>query len=192
MDDEKLLRLLHKDPNTGMEKLIEIYAGLVYAVITRAIPDSCSFTSELESCVADVFSEFYCNLSKYDPRLSSIKTYLCVIARNNAIDLLRKNDKLKSNISLDTEDLVLTLPGSMSAEDTLLKKETRREILQAINAMGEPDRSILLRKFYFLQPSKQIAADLGLTSSNVDTRTHRALHKLRRLFEVRTNEKNSL
>lgn len=182
MDDQKLLRLLHKDPNAGMEKLIETYAGLVYAVVTRAIPDPCDFTSELEGCVADVFSEFYCNLDKYDPRLSSIKTYLCVIARNNAIDLLRRNDKFKAHTPMDAEDIVFQLTDSASAEEALLEKELRREVLQAVRDLGEPDSSILLRKFFYLQPSKQIADELGLTVSNVDTRTHRALHKLRKLF----------
>ena len=30
MEDNKLLRLLHKDPNAGMEQLMNQYTGLVY------------------------------------------------------------------------------------------------------------------------------------------------------------------
>ena len=179
MDDRKLLRLLRKDPNAGMEKLIETYAGLVYAVVARSIPDPCDFASELEACVSDVFSEFYCTLHTYDPSLSSIKTWLCVLARNNAVDLLRKH---RVFLSLDDEDVLFQLPGGASAEEIILEKESRRALLQAIHDLGEPDRTILLRKFYYRQPSKRIADELGMTVSNVDTRTHRAIAKLRKMI----------
>ena len=33
MEDKKLLRLLHKDPNAGMEQLLNQYTGLVYTVV---------------------------------------------------------------------------------------------------------------------------------------------------------------
>ena len=33
MDDVKLLKLLRKDPNRGIEFIMDEYAGLVYAVV---------------------------------------------------------------------------------------------------------------------------------------------------------------
>ena len=93
MEDTKLLRLLHKDPNAGMEQLMNQYAGLVYAVVKGRLADSLYVSSDIEDCVADTFSEFYIDLQKYDPKKSSIRSYLCVLARNNATDLLRKRKK---------------------------------------------------------------------------------------------------
>lgn len=180
MDEAKLLQLLRKNPNTGMKKLMDTYAGLVYAVITRVLPNPGDFASEMEGCVADVFSEFYCELDKYDPNKSSIKTYLCIIARNNAVDLLRRNEKCFGQVSLDDENAVITFIEIENPEDTVHEKQLRRQLLEEIKALGEPDSTILLRKFYYRQSSKDIARDLGLTVSNVDTRTHRALAKLRK------------
>ena len=48
--------------------------------------------------------------------------------------------------------------------------------------MGSPDAQILIRKYYFGQGSKEIAGELGLSVSDVDTRTHRAMEKLRNKF----------
>ena len=93
MEDTKLLRLLHKDPNAGMEQLMNQYAGLVYAVVRGRLADSLYVSSDIEDCVADTFSEFFLDLQKYDPKISSIRSYLCVLARNNATDLLRKRKK---------------------------------------------------------------------------------------------------
>lgn len=180
MDERKLLQLLHKDPNTGIQKLMDAYAGLVYAVIARALPNPEDFASEMEGCVADVFSEFYCELHKYDPQKSSIKTYLCVMARNNAIDLLRRNEKRIGQLSLDDENAVISVPEEANPEDAMQEKQLRQRLVQLIKDLGEPDSTILLRKFYYRQPSKEIARDLGMTVSTVDTRTHRALAKLRK------------
>ena len=73
MEDTKLLRLLHKDPNAGMEQLMNQYAGLVYAVVRGRLADSLYVSSDIEDCVADTFSEFYTDLQKYDPKKSSIR-----------------------------------------------------------------------------------------------------------------------
>ena len=53
------------------------------------------------------------------------------------------------------------------------------ELIKEVKALGEPDSEILMRKFYFSQSSKEIAEELNMTVSNVDTRTHRAIVKLR-------------
>ena len=53
------------------------------------------------------------------------------------------------------------------------------ELMGAVKALGEPDCEIILRKFYLSQSSKEIAERLNMTVSNVDTRTHRAIKRLR-------------
>ena len=64
MEDKKLLRLLHKDPNAGMEQLLNQYTGLVYAVVKSKLDVSFYVSAELEDCVADVFSKFYTELAE--------------------------------------------------------------------------------------------------------------------------------
>lgn len=67
-------------------------------------------------------------------------------------------------------------------DSELAEDELRREVIKAVEDLGEPDSSIIFRKFYYRESSKDIAKAVGLTVSNVDTRTHRALNKLRKLF----------
>ncbi len=182
MKDVKLLRLLHKDSNRGMEQLINEYAGLVYAVVNSRLI-SCGFTAQdVEECVSDVFSEFYLDVLRYDPKLSSIKTYLCVLARNNAIDYLRKNKKHCNNVSIDEQGNNLHISDDITVESTLEESELHKEVFTAIKKLGEPDTSIIIYKYLLGKSSKEIAALLKLTVSNVDTRTHRALSKLRKMF----------
>ena len=181
MHDDKLLRLLHNDPNAGMEQLMDQYAGLVYAVVKGKLDTSYYISSDVEECVADVFSKFYTELSNYNPKISGIKTYLCVIARNHAINISKKRS-YECSISLDDEHSLLQIADDVMIESELTDAELRREVIRSIETLGEPDSSIIFRKYYFGESSKDIAKALRLSVSNVDTRTHRALTKLRNEF----------
>ena len=182
MEDAKLLRLLQKDPNAGMEQLMDQYAGLVYAVIKGRLADFYHVSSDIEDCVADVFSKFYADIASYDPKLSGIKSYLCVIARNLAINLAKKRSHQQGAVSFDDESAIRQIPDDLLIDSELAETELRREVLTAVKDLGQPDTDIILRKYYFGESSKEIAAALKLTVSNVDTRAHRALNKLKKMF----------
>ena len=177
MEDSKLLRLLHKDPNVGMEQLMDQYAGLVYAVVRGKLSDAFCVSSDIEDCVADVFSDFYSSLERYDPKKSSIKSYLCVLARHRAIDVFRRREKQRGDIWADDDACLIQL-----ADESIDEAGLRREVLDAVKSLGEPDTSIIVKKYYLGESSKQIATALKLTVTTVDTRAHRALSKLRKMF----------
>ena len=188
MEDGKLLQLLHNNPSEGMEQLMKLYAGLVYAVIRGKLSESFCVSTDVEDCVADVFCEFYAEIEKYDLSISSIKSYLCVLARHKAIDVLRKRGRQQS-ISLDNEENLIKIADDFTIEGDFVEGERRREIFDAVKSLGKPDSSIIIRKYYFGESSKEIANALSLTVPNVDTRTHRALNKLRKLFGGKADEK---
>ena len=182
MEDGRLLRLMGKDPSAGMKQLMDQYTGLIYAVVKGRLAGSCCISTDIEDCVADTFSEFYLELAKFDPKQCSIRAYLCVLARHNAIDLLRRREKQRGELSLDDEGCLLQVTDDVTLEGEMEERELRRAVLQAVKDLGEPDAGILFRKYYYGESSKEIAEALGLTVSNVDTRTHRALNKLRKMF----------
>ena len=164
-----------------MEQLLNQYTGLVYAVVKSKLENSYHVSSDIEDCVADVFSKFYTELSDYDPGVSSIKTYLCVIARNHAINVAKKRSVAES-LTLDGEESLLQIADDVTIESELAEDALRCEVIKAVEALGEPDSSIIFRKYYYGESSREIAKAVGLTVSNVDTRTHRALNKLRKMF----------
>ena len=180
MNDSALLTLLKERPSDGVEALIDQYAGLVYSIVRTYLSDLPSAANEIDACVEDTFTDFYTELARYDPCRASIKTYLCVIARNNAADILRKErHRLKYDAS---EDEVLLACGDESVEDKMIAAQSRKELLLAIERLGEPDSQILLRKYYLNQSSAEIAKSLSMTAQNVDTRTHRAIKRLRAML----------
>lgn len=182
MDDVKLLKLLRKDPNRGIEFIMDEYAGLVYAVVRGRLVGNQFVSTDIEDCVAETFSEFYISLDSFDPERSSIKSFLCVLARNNAIDLLRRRAKEGTTLSIDDDDSFIQVEDDFDIESELTERELVREIFCAIKDLGEPDASIIIRKYYFGESSREISKAMKLSVSLVDTRAHRALNKLRKLL----------
>ncbi len=182
VDDIKLFNLIKTDPEEGMRQLINQYSGLVYTVVKNKISSVCN-SSDIEECVADVFSEFYINLDNYNVNLSHIKTYICSIANNRAINIYKKYQKKIEEVSLDDEDVWIQIENKNLVENDAFTDEKRKEIIDAVKSLGEIDSMIIFLKFYLGESSKGISKRLGLTVSNVDTRTHRALKKLKEKLE---------
>lgn len=178
MEERELLDLLRRAPERGMEALMERYGGLVYAVARGRLRGGGFCAADAEGCAADAFSEFYLSLDRYDPAKGSVRAWLCVIARNNALDLLRRRYREGGVVSLD-EGLAAAEAGA-PLESGLEERELRRTALEAVKELDEPDREIILRKYYLGEPSREVAARLGLTAANVDVRSHRAVEKLRK------------
>ena len=179
MQDRELLKKLQDEPETGMRLLIAQYAALVYSIVKSrlSVPPFCA--ADIEHCVSDTFSEFYCDLRKFDVDRGSIRAWLAVIARNNAIDILRTYRHEEDMLSLDDDSIRILCSDDVSIETAMENRDLRLRLAQAIKNLGQPDHEILVRKYYLAQSSKQIAEAMDMTVSNVDTRTHRAIRKLR-------------
>ena len=81
-----------------------------------------------------------------------------------------KFDPRRDAVSLDETELadLLGVPELMQAQ------ERRAALRAAVDALGEPDREILLRRFYYGQKPRRIAAALGLTVKQVENRLYQA------------------
>lgn len=179
MPDRELLELIQTSPEKGLKRLIAEYSGIVYSVIKNRLSSVCS-REDIEECVSDTFASFYKSVSGFDPNKGSIKGYLCAIAKHRSSEVyLRCSTKARS-VPLDE---VFDLSCEGAVDDELVAAEARKRLIAAINRLGEPDREIIVRKYYLEEPSKTVAKRLGLKVSTVDTRAHRALKKLKKELE---------
>ncbi|MBQ9468010.1 MAG: sigma-70 family RNA polymerase sigma factor [Clostridia bacterium] len=173
LGDRELIMILRGDPNEGLRLLTSTYGGLVFSVVRGAMPGMPE--RDIEECAADVFSEFYLSLSSFDPEKGSVRGYICTLAKHNALDCLRK----RKTVEYGDEAIDTLCDGGASVEERFEEREEKKKLVDAVRALEEPDREIVIRKFYLKEPSKTIAKRLGMSAGNVDVRTHRALEKLR-------------
>ncbi len=179
MDDIRLLSSLQSTPEDGIKLLMDKYVKLVYTVVSTRLAGIYS-DDEVYEYVSDVFVEVYKNRDRIDLNKGSIKAYICVIAKNKAVDALRKSSSRIKAESIDEQ--ATELIGAFSVEDECFDNEMRAEILCAVNSLKEPDREIIIRRFYFSESGKSIAKHLGMTENAVNVRVHRALKKLKEIL----------
>lgn len=110
-------------------------------------------------------------LSRYGADASS-KPLLYKIARNLFFDQ-RRRAKGKSNIN---EALLET---ASDPEENLLMKDRWKQVLKAMEQLGQDDREILLLVAGGELSYREIGTVLGLTEVNVKVRIHRARLRLK-------------
>lgn len=81
----------------------------------------------------------------------------------------------RNTISLENTDFI----DQLGVVDNILEAETRKSLIAAVNALGEPDREILIRRYYYDQKPKEIALAMDMSVKQVDNRLYQTKLKLR-------------
>lgn len=177
MGDEAMLRGIRNRDGEAINRIMDKYARLLWP-IADAVLKNIGSEQDVEECVADAFIHLWEHPEKYDPRRGKLKSYLCILVRSRAIDRYRE---LSRRSALPLEEAVLA--RSVGMQETLLDQETRRELMTAVTALKEPDREILIRRYFRNQKPRQIALALGMTVKQVDNCLFRTKRLLRRTLE---------
>ncbi len=169
LSDELILEKLCAD-NGGLELAKEKYYKLVLKICTGFLKD----TSDAEEAAADCFIKLWQGRRGIDTSKSSLKTYICMLARHCAVDKARAMDK-KETIPIEENDLGI----DVDYENEAAKHINMKVIAECISSMPSPDREIFIDRYYFKKPVKEIALNLGLKPKKVENTLARSKKKLR-------------
>lgn len=176
MFDSGLLKLIDERPEKGMSALIEQFTPLIFTVVKNKISSVCSI-EDIEETVSDVFITFYNQRNSVDLSRGSISAYLTTIAKRKAVDKFRACCK-SYEIRIDNEDCFIEIPDSFNLETNAERNMLYKKLIEEIKSLGEPDSTIIFRKYYMGESSRAIADYTGLTDDNVRKRLSRALKKI--------------
>lgn len=179
MKDEALVTAIKNHDEQTISRVINKYSRLLWP-IAYAVLQNVGSEQDVEECVADTFIYLWEHPDKFDSQRGSLKTLLCIVVRSRAIDRYRE---ITRRSTLPLEEAVLT--AGTGLQEALLREETRRELLRAVQALEEPNREILIRRYYQDQKPRQIALAMGLTVKQVDNSLYRSKGLLRRILTER-------
>ena len=129
--------------------------------------------SAAEDATALAFERLYRSRSRLDRRRGTPRAWLFSIARNAALDELRRRQR-HSRYELTDE-----LPGDRGPGDPLEQLERRATVRDALASLPLREREVVLLKFHGQLSNSELARALGISESNAGTRLHRALTRLR-------------
>lgn len=175
MTDREILNFIKSDNQKGMEYLIDSYSSLVYKIVSSVILPVGN-AEDVEECVSDAFIIFYNNLHKIDLEKASLKGFLAMVAKRNAISHYRvlKRNLNAGNIADGENEIPFSEKG--------LDADTKQALFESVKALGEPDTTIVVRRYVLGETAKEISERVNLSAEAVQKRLERSLKKLREML----------
>ena len=156
-----------------IEALLERHGPMMAYVVRGILSDP----HEQEECLAQVRARVWERWESYDRERSSPATWLTALCRNAAYDRLRAQARQRERTGALDETLADPAHGP---EEVLLQKERLETLSRLLSAMSAGDRALFYRKYYYLQSTQQMAAELGTTARAVEGRLYRIRKKLQK------------
>ncbi len=130
-----------------------------------------------EDVTAQAFERAYRRRSRYDARRGSPRAWLFGIARNAALDELRRR---KRAATADMPE-----PQSEPGPDEAAQLAAQRDAVRAaLNRLQPRDREVIALKYHAELSNTELADVLGVSPTNAGTLLHRAMTKLREALDA--------
>lgn len=156
-------------PQRRLERLYESCRDDVYAYVASVLGDA----GLAEDVTAAAFERAFRRRALFNPRRGSERAWLFGIARNAALDELRRRKRL-SALAHDPE-------GNPHSVDEEAEGAVRRATVRSALAKLSPrERELIVLKFHASLSNADLARVLGVSESNAGTLLHRAITKLRK------------
>jgi RNA polymerase sigma-70 factor (ECF subfamily) len=159
---------------SGWERFEALYRSSredVYAYVLTLLRDPAA----AEDVTALAFERAYRRQRTFDRRRGGERAWLFGIARNAALDELRRRRRL-ARLVVEPEALDEEAPPD-EEDDVVLRRTAVRTALAALSAR---DRELIALKFHAGLTNAELAKVLGVSESNAGTMLHRTVQKLRR------------
>lgn len=179
MTQESLVKKLRKKDEEAFIYIMNKYSKLLWKIADDILKNVCS-AEDIEECISDIYFKLWQNPEAFDSQKSNIKNYLVMMTKCNAIDIYRK--KAKKN-ELELCDNAVDYKND--PVNSLICKERRNELNNALNSLSAGDKEIIARRYFQDEKSSEISRKMELPLRNVENRLYRAKQSLRKILGSR-------
>jgi RNA polymerase sigma-70 factor, ECF subfamily len=169
--DAMLVSAIRSGDEQAMAQLYERYSAIVYSVALRVLGD----TAAAEDILQDVFMQLWRSSGMFDASRGSLSGWLAVMARNRAIDSLRKRRP-----ETDISEVVVSIEPDLATSAGW--SHALEKIRSALGKIPSPQRSALEMSFFEGLTHTEIAAKTGEPLGTIKTRIRTGLLALRKAF----------
>ena len=173
LDATLLMRLTKRDVS-AFEQLYERHSRLVYGLVLRILQQAATS----EEVVQDVFLQLWRNAGQYDAQRGPFVPWLLTMARNRALDHLRRKSERQRRLEEQTDHL----PTVFAAPDyeQVLDEKRKAERVRSLMASLAPQQKRAIELAYFEGMSHtEIAAALKEPLGTVKSWIRNGLLKLK-------------
>ena len=160
--------------------LTEVFDALAYSVygsVLRVLGDD----SAAQDVVQDVFVELWAHPDRYDPVAGTLRTYLTMLARHRAVDLIRS--ELRRLARQERTCRLTPAPASAGVGDEVLAAETAGLVRAAVQSLPASQRQVVELAYFEGLTCREVASAVGIPEGTAKSRLRLALAKLEAVLD---------
>lgn len=176
MDDEQIIELFLRRSESAIPSLSDKYRRFCYNIIMKIIPDQ----RDIEECLNDLYLRIWNSIPPERP--NCLSAYLAKITRNIALDRYSYNTAQMRNSDLTTAfaELEPYLYMKESSMEHYIDEYSFKEFInQFLRKQTKEARIFFIRRYWYGDSIKQIAAENNVSEEKVKTSLFRTRNKLK-------------
>ena len=167
-------RLLARDER-ALREVVDAHSAAVYGMARRILGES----ALADEVAQDTFMALWRRPGAFDPARGSLRGFVLGVARNKAIDLVRKEERLSR-----AKEALMHQAARQSepvADDEALVR--RDEVSTALGRLSGVQKEALVLAYFGGRTYREVADELGIPEGTAKTRLRDGLMNLRRHLE---------
>ncbi len=180
MEDTRIIELYWARDQRAISASNDKYGPYCRAVAEGILWD----WRDREECVSDTWHKAWDSMPPQRPSL--LRAFFGAITRNLALNRYEHDHAKKrggGQLPLALEELAECLPAARSVETEVEARELTALLETFVRALPPRERTIFLRRYWYVQSVKDIARSLELGQSRVKMTLSRTRAKLRQVLE---------
>lgn len=162
MDDEQIIELFFERNEEALSAVSLKYGRYCDIIVKNVIGSA----SDAEECVNDTLLDVWNSIPPNKPE--NLRTYVGKIARNNALDRLKRDTAKKRGGEMQAiVDELADFSSDYSVEAVAEQRELLAEINNFLQRLTERKRKVFVLRYWYCCEVSEIATVTGLTEANV-------------------------
>jgi RNA polymerase sigma-70 factor, ECF subfamily len=174
--DGELMRQIREQRRDALTQLYDRHARLVYSFATRVAGNE-TLAREI---VQLVFARLWTTKAEYDAGKGTFTSWLINVTRHISIDVLRRERRHQSAVSIDELKDTLSSPIADNPESIFIRGDQQTAIAAASKQLSQPQQRVIEMLYWKGYTLREIAEMGGEPVGTVKNRLHQALKTLRR------------
>lgn len=172
-DKDELTRLLLRSASGDRQAFTALYRATspkLYAVILRILNDRALASDALQ----EIYVKVWRNAGHFDPTKSAPLTWLAAIARNRALDEVRR--RRPATVEIGEGEIAAELDDPLAGRD---RAEGLRKLLACLDGLDAHRRQLVLLAYYHGLSREALARKFERPVATIKTWLHRSLAQIR-------------
>lgn len=172
--DADLVEGLMARDEAALREVMSVYGGAVYGIARRVVAEP----TLAQEVAQDVFVALWRRPGAFDPQRGNLRSFLMGVARNKAVDLVRREEAHKRARDALMADFESEGEGEGGVEGLADAQDIRRS-LQTLSA---EQREAIVLAYFGGRTYREVAQELGIPEGTAKTRMRDGMRKLKELL----------